>query len=134
MMPKTLTILLLSGYQENEDPIFTVGLAKAVLKAGYSVNIFLFGNAVNMANKEKPIEGHLRITERLRKHVELGKVGDQLEDLARMGAKIATCHTSEYGRGTEADDYREGIQWGDVGDSFIKFLVTGDVLITMSHG
>ncbi len=132
-MPKALTLLLLSGYQENEDPIFAVGLAKAVLKAGYGVNIFLFGNAVNMANKEKPIEGHLRITERLRKHVELGKVGEQLDELARNGAEISTCHTSEYGRGTEAEEYREGIKWGDVGDSFVKFLVKSDVLITIGH-
>lgn len=132
-MPKTLTILMLSGYQENEDPIFAVGLAKAVLKAGYGVNIFLFGNGVNMANKEKPLEGHLRITEKLRKHVELGKVGEQLDELAGLGADIATCHTSEYGRGTEADDYRQGIKWGDVGDSFVRFLVTSDVLITIGH-
>jgi len=132
-MPKTLTILMLSGYQENEDPIFAVGLAKAVLKAGYGVNIFLFGNGVNMANKEKPLEGHLRITEKLRKHVELGKVGEQLDELAQLGADIATCHTSEYGRGTEADDYRQGIKWGDVGDSFVRFLVTSDRVITIGH-
>lgn len=132
-MPKTLTILMLSGYQENEDPIFAVGLAKAVLNAGYGVNIFLFGNGVNMANKEKPLEGHLRITEKLRKHVELGKVGEQLDELARLGADIATCHTSEYGRGTEADDYRQGIKWGDVGDSFVRFLVTSDIVITIGH-
>jgi tRNA 2-thiouridine synthesizing protein D len=133
-MPKTLTILMLSGYQENEDPIFALGLAKAVLKAGYNVNMFLFGNAANMANKEKPIEGHLRITEKLRKHVELGKVGEQLDELARMSADIATCHTSEYGRGTEAEEYREGVKWGDVGDSFVRFLVISDVLITIGHG
>ena len=132
-MSKTLTIMLCSGYQENEDPIFTVGLAKAVLKAGYGLNIFLFDNAVNMANKEKPIEGHVHITDRLREHMDIGKVGDELEEIAKMGGQIATCHTNEYGRGTEADDYRPGIEWGDVGQSFTAFLIKTDVLITVAH-
>jgi tRNA 2-thiouridine synthesizing protein D len=132
-MPKTLTIMMLSGYQENEDPVFAVGLAKAVLKAGYGVNLFLFGNASNMANKEKPFGGRLRMNERLRIHVDSGKVGERLDELARMGAHIATCHTSEYGRGTEAEEYREGVKWGDVGESFMKFLLTSNVLLTLSH-
>ena len=132
-MSKTLTIMLLSGYQENEDPLFAVGLAKAVLKAGYGVNMFLFGNAVNMANKEKPIEGHVQITERLRKHQDIGKVGGELDELARMGADIATCHTNEYGRGTEAEEYREGVKWGDVGESFTRFMLTTAVLLTIGH-
>ena len=133
-MQKTLTILLLSGYQENEDPVFAVGLAKAVLKAGYGVNLFLFGNASNMANKEKPLDGRLRMNERLRAHVESGKIGERLDELAGMGAHIATCHTSEYGRGTEAEEYREGVKWGDVGETFTKFLLTSDVLLTLGHG
>ncbi|MBW2084481.1 MAG: DsrE family protein [Deltaproteobacteria bacterium] len=132
-MSKTLTIMLLSGYQENEDPIFTVRLAEAALKAGYKVNIFLFDNAVNLANKEKPIEGKLHIQERLRKHVEIGKIGDRLDKLAEMGAEITTCHTNEYGRGTEADEYRDGIKWGDVGQSFTTFLLTSDVHVSIGH-
>ncbi|MEW6664213.1 MAG: DsrE family protein [Thermodesulfobacteriota bacterium] len=132
-MAKTLTILLLSGYQENEDPVFAVGLAKAVLKAGYGVNLFLYGNACNMANKERSIEGRLRMNESLRAHVDSGKIGERLDELARMGAQIATCHTSEYGRGTEAEEYREGVRWGDVGETFTKFLLTSDVLLALGH-
>jgi len=132
-MPKTLTIVLMSGYQENEDALFAVGLARAVLKAGHRVNMFLFGNAVNMANKEKPIKGHVRISERLKSHQDTGKVGPELDELAGMGAQIATCHTNEYGRGTEAEDYRSGVQWGDVGETVIRFLLTTNVLLSIRH-
>lgn len=132
-MSKTLTIMLMSGYQENEDPIFTVRLAKAVLKAGHKVNIFLYGNAANVANKEKPIEGKIHIQERLREAVEIGKIGDELDELARLGAKIATCHTTEYGRGTEAEAYREGVEWGDIGESFTSFLIRSDAFISLCH-
>ena len=132
-MAKTLTLVTTSGYQENEDPLFVVGLAKAALAAGHKVNIFLFGNAVNMANQEKPIQGRVRISERLLGHQDLGKVGDELDELARLGTQIATCHTNEYGRGIEAETYREGVQWGDVGESFVRFLLTTDVLLTVGH-
>ena len=97
------------------------------------MNIFLFGNGVNLANKEKPIEGRVRITGRLREHQDWGRVGDQLDELARMGADIATCHTNEYGRGTEAEEYRDGVKWGDVGESFTRFMLTTDVLLSIGH-
>lgn len=132
-MAKTLCINLLSGYQENEDPIFAVKLAEAALAQGYGVKIFLFGNGCNMANQEKPIEGHLAVTEKLKAHMDIGKVGPSLERIASLGAEIATCHTTEYGRGTEAEPYRPGIKWGDVGGSFTEQLLTGHVLVTLAH-
>ena len=132
-MLKTLTIMLMSGYQENEDPVFAVQLGKAALTAGHQVNIFLYGNAVNMANQEKPIEGKLHINERLRAAVEIGRIGDEMEELARLGAKIATCHTTEYGRGTEAEEYRPGVEWGDIGESFTTFLIKSDVFLSLCH-
>jgi len=121
-MARTLCINLLSGYQENEDPVFAVKLAEAALAKG-----------CNMANQEKPIEGHLAMTEELKAHMDKGKVGPALEKIAQMGANISTCHTTEYGRGTEAEPYRPGIKWGDVGQSFTEQLVTGHVLITLGH-
>ncbi len=132
-MSKTLTIVLMSGYQENEDALLAVGLARAALEAGHGVNMFLFGNAVNLANKEKPIEGRVRISERLKGHQDIGKIGPEIEELASMGAQIATCHTNEYGRGTEGEDYRDGVQWGDVGETFIRFLLTTNVLLSIGH-
>ena len=131
-MPKKLTIVLFSGYQENEDAIFTVMLAEAALGKGYHVNLFLFGNACQMSKKEKPVP-NLHITEKLLQHINTGKIGGRLEHLARMGARIATCHTTEYGRGVEAEEYRDGIEWGDVGQTLVNFLLTSDVLITMGH-
>ncbi|MHB1132347.1 MAG: DsrE family protein [Chloroflexota bacterium] len=133
-MAKTLVINMLSGYQENDDPLFMTKLADAALERGYGVKIFLFGNGCNMANVEKPIEGHLHIVERLKAHMDIGKVGDELDKLAARGAEIATCHTTEYGRGTEAETYREGVKWGDVGQSFMSMLMTGHVLVTLSRG
>jgi len=56
-----------------------------------------------------------------------------LEKIAGLGATIATCHTTEYGRGTEAEKYRPGIKWGDVGQTFTEMLLTSDVLITLGH-
>jgi tRNA 2-thiouridine synthesizing protein D len=132
-MSKSLTINLLSGYQENEDPIFALKLAEAALKKGYGVKIFLFGNGCNLANEEKPIEGHLSMAPPLREQVERGKIGPALEKIAALGASIATCHTTEYGRGTEAEKYRPGIKWGDVGQTFTEMLLTSDVLITLGH-
>jgi tRNA 2-thiouridine synthesizing protein D len=130
---KSLTIILLSGYQENEDALFAVRLADAVLDKGYGVFVFLFGNGCNIANKEKPVQPPLRITDRLLKHLLRGKIGDELERIARKGARVATCHTTEYGRGTEAEPYRDGVEWGDVGETFIDFLVRTNVLLTLGH-
>ena len=132
-MAKSLTINLLSGYQENEDAVFAVKLAEAALNKGYGVKMFLFGNGCNLANQEKPIEGRLSMTPLLQEHVEKGKVGSALEKLAGKGAFIATCHTTEYGRGTEAESYRPGIKWGDVGQTFTEMLLTSSVLITLGH-
>lgn len=132
-MAKSLTIILLSGYQENEDANVAVNLAEEALRKGHGVKIFLLGNGCNLANREKPLQGRLAMTADLRDHVEKGKVGPALEKLSKMGADIATCHSTEYGRGTEAEDYRPGIRWGDVGQSFIKMLLTSDVLITLGR-
>ncbi|MCL5108446.1 MAG: DsrE family protein [Chloroflexi bacterium] len=133
-MAKTLCINMLSGYQETDDPLFMVNLAATALKKGYGVKIFLYGNGCNMANQEKPIEGHLAIVERLKAHMDIGKIGGKLDELAQQGAQIETCHTTEYGRGTEAEPYREGVKWGDVGQSFVGQLMTSHVLITLSRG
>lgn len=132
-MAKTMNICLLSGYQENEDALFTMKLSKAALEAGYGVTLFLYGNACNMANKEQPIEGRSHITERLMAHMDIGRVAPMMEEIAAMGADICTCHTTEYGRGTEGSPYLEGVKWGDVGEGFYKQLLKGDVLVTLAH-
>ena len=51
-MSKTLTMMLLSGSAENEDPLFATRLAEAVLRRGDKVNIFLYGNGVHLSKKE----------------------------------------------------------------------------------
>ena len=132
-MARTLCINLLSGYQENEDALFAMKLSKAALEAGYGVSIFLFGNGCNLANVEQPVEGRSHITERLMAHMDIGRVAPLMEEIAEMGADISTCHTTEYGRGTEGTPYLKGVKWGDVGESFYKQLLKSDVLVTLGH-
>ena len=84
-MSKTLTIMLLSGAAENEDSVFAVRLAEAALKKGHKVNIYLYGNGVNLSKLETPIDGPLHIAPRLIDHIEATKVGKALETLAGKG-------------------------------------------------
>jgi tRNA 2-thiouridine synthesizing protein D len=132
-MGKTLCINLLSGYQENEDALFAMKLSKAALEKGYGVTMFLYGSGCNLANKEEPVKGEGHITERLRAHMDIGRVAPLIEEVAALGANISTCHTTEYGRGTEGLPYLEGVKWGDVGESFYKMLMKADVLVTLGH-
>ena len=132
-MSKTLTIMLLSGAAENEDSIFAIRLAKAALKKGHKVNIFLYGNGVNLAEKETPVQGPLHIADMLLNHIEATKMEKEIEQLTRMGANIATCHTNEHARGIEACEYIDGVKWGDIGHTFCDFLLISDVLLVLNH-
>ena len=128
-----LTIVLTSGAQENEDALFAVKLAEAAINKGHKVNIFLYGNSSNLANKEHPWPGQAGIQENLLHHVDSLKVGARLEKLAALGADISTCHTNEHGRGTEGDEYLEGVRRGNIGEDLVKYLMTTDVLLTVGH-
>ena len=133
-MPKTYTFALLSGSTENEDAVFATRLAEALLDKGNKVNIFLYGNGCNLANRNVPYkEGRSPISDELRAHMDAFVLDDALEQLAAKGASIATCHTTEYSRGTEGLDYLEGVAWGDVGDSFTKMLMLSDVAFTIGQ-
>lgn len=130
-MAKTLTITLLSGSTENEDAVMALQLARAVLEQGDKVNIFLFGNGCNLANKPVPYNGRSPISDALRAHMDQFVLADVLEELAAKGASIVTCHTTEYSRGTEGLPYVNGVAWGDVGSSYTKMLLTTDVLLSI---
>jgi len=132
-MGKTLTIMLLSGAAENEDAVFAVRLAQAALTKGHKVNMYLFGNAVNLAKREVPIEGDLHIAPRLLEHIEPTKVSALLGELAAKGADISTCHTNEHARGIESQPYVDGVKWGDVGGSLTRYMMTSDLLLGIGH-
>lgn len=133
-MAKTYTFVLLSGSTENEDAIFTMGLAAALLKRGNRVNMFLYGNGCNLANRPVPYkEGRSPISDDLRAHMDCFMLGERLTELGAAGAVIATCHTTEYSRGTEGLDYVDGVEWGDVGNSFTRMLLTTDVVLTLGQ-
>ncbi len=128
-----LTIVLTSGSQENEDAVFACKLAEAALKKGHKVNMFLYGNGSNLANKEHPWTGPAGIQPELMAHITGLKVGGRLTALAASGADIITCHTTEQGRGTEGDEYLDGVKRSDVGAGFVPFLLTTDVVLTLGH-
>ncbi|MDL2267270.1 DsrE family protein [Desulfovibrio sp. OttesenSCG-928-G15] len=133
-MAKTVTFALLSGSTESEDAVFAVKLAKALLDRGNKVNIFLYGNGCNLANANVPYkEGRSPISDELRAHMDSFVLEAAIGDLAAKGAKLVTCHTTEYSRGTEGLDYAEGVAWGDVGDSFTKMLMLSDVAFTIGQ-
>jgi len=133
-MPKTYTFALLSGSTENEDAVFAVRLADALLAKGNKINIFLYGNGCNLANKNIPYkDGRSPISDELRAHMDAFVLNEEIEKLAAKGATIATCHTTEYSRGSEGMDYLEGVVWGDVGDSFTRMLMLSDVAFTLGQ-
>ena len=132
-MSKTMTIMLMSGSAENEDSQFATRLAEAALDKGHKVQMYLFGNAVNISKQEVPIEGDLHIAPRLVDHIEPTKNFDRMARLTEKGADISTCHTNEHARGIESKEYVEGVKWGDVGGSFTKYLMTSDVMLSIGH-
>lgn len=133
-MPKTYTFALLSGSTENQDALFAVRLAEALLKNGNKVNIFLYGNGCNLANRHVPYnEGRSPISDGLRAHMDSFVLDKTIEGLAARGANIVTCHTTEYSRGTEGLDYLDGVAWGDVGGSFTRMLVLSDAVFTIGQ-
>ncbi|QJB56770.1 DsrE family protein [Pseudodesulfovibrio sp. zrk46] len=132
-MSKTLTILLLSGSAENEDAEFSTRLAQAALEKGHKVQMYLFGNAVNISKKEFPIEGDLHIQQRGLDHIDPTKCFERVADICEKGGDVSTCHTNEHARGIESREYVDGVKWGDVGGTFAKYLMTSDVLLSVGH-
>lgn len=132
-MSKTLTIILRSGSTENDDATFCMNLAESVLKIGGGVNIFLYGNGCNLGSKPIPYDGRSPISDALRAHMDSFMLSEKIESLIAKGARIATCHTTEYSRGIEGCEYIPGVEWGDVGNTFNKYLLSTDVLISIGR-
>ncbi len=127
----TITITLLSGAVENENADFALRLSRAALAKGHKVNIFLFGNGCNLANKEVPYSGDRGMNEALTAFMDTFRLSARLEELTSQGAEVATCHTTEYARGTEGCAYLDGVERGNVGSSLTKFLINSDVAFTL---
>lgn len=127
----TITITLLSGAVENENADFAIRFAEAALAAGHRINVFLYGNGCNMANKEVAWTGERGMNDALTAFMDGFRVADRWEALVAKGALVHTCHTTEYGRGTEGCTYLDGVQRGNVGTSLTKFWMTSDVGFTL---
>ena len=126
-----ITITLLSGAVENEDADFVIRFADAALSQGHGTNLFLIGNGCNLANKEVPWTGEKGMSGDLASFMDNFRMAERLESLARKGAVIQTCHTTEYARGTEGCEYLEGVGRGNVGVSLTKFMITSDLAFTI---
>jgi len=132
-MSKTVTMILRSGSTENDDANFCMELAEAILSRGDGVNIFLYGNACNLGSKPVPYDGRSPISDALREHMDSFMLSEKIEGIIAKGGKIATCHTTEYSRGIEGLDYLEGVEWGDVGNTFNRYLLSTDLLISIGR-
>ncbi|MBU4563124.1 MAG: DsrE family protein [Desulfarculus sp.] len=127
----TITITLISGAAENELAEFALNFGATALEGGHKFNLFLFGNACNLANQEVPWTGERGMNQELTDFMDTQRLADKVKDLAAQGAVIHTCHTTEYGRGTEGCQYIEGVSRGNVGSSLTKFLLTSDAAFTL---
>lgn len=127
----TITITLLAGAAENELAEFALNLGAAALKQGHKFNLFLFGNASNLANREAVWTGERGMNQELTDFMDAKRLAQRVQDLAARGAVIHTCHTTEYGRGTEGCEYIDGVYRGNVGTSLTKFLLTSDAAFTL---
>ena len=127
----TITITLISGAVENELAEFAVNFGATALQQGHKFNLFLFGNACNLANQEVPWTGERDMNQELTDFMDSQRLAEKVQSLAAQGAVIHTCHTTEYGRGTEGCQYIEGVSRGNVGSSLTKFLLTSDAAFTL---
>jgi len=127
----TLTLTLLSGAVENETADFALRLAQSALDQGHRINLFLLGNASYLANQEVPFQGDKGLTPELAAYMDSFRLTGRIEDLAKAGAVIHTCHTTEYARGVEGCPYLAGVSRGNVGVSWTKFLMTSDLALTL---
>jgi len=127
----TITITLLSGAVEDENADFALRLSQAALAKGHKVNLFLIGNGCHLANQEVPWEGERGMNDALTAFMDSFRLGGRLKELVAQGAEAATCHTTEYARGTEGCPYLEGVVRGNVGTSLTRFLINSDVAFTL---
>lgn len=127
----TITITLISGAAENELADFALRFSEAALEGGHKMNLFLFGNACNLANQEVAWTGDRGMNQDLTDFMDSQRPMQKVKSLAEKGALIHTCHTTEYVRGTEGCEYMGGVSRGNVGSSLTKFLLTSDAAFTL---
>ena len=119
-MPKTLTILWRSGSMMSMDVNVAVKLAKAAIERGYNVNMFGYGEGVTAVKKgQKPKR--------------FPNIGDELDELARKGVKIAICETCFAARGFERGEEIDGVKVGSLTNDLMKFISDTDRVITIAR-
>lgn len=95
-------------------------LAKAAIERGYNVNMFGYGEGVTAAKKgQKPKR--------------FPNIGEELDELARKGVKIAICETCFAARGFERGEEIDGVKVGSLTNDLMKFVSETDRMITIAR-
>jgi len=125
-MTKTLTLVLFAGDEKNEETVFSVRLADAVLKRGHNVNMVVYENGCKLAKREptSPDSDDGR---------EESTVGPALKNLANQGAFIATCSANHHDQTCDGLAALPSVDSEEVGHFLTDFLLTTDVLLTVGH-
>jgi tRNA 2-thiouridine synthesizing protein D len=119
-MAKTLTILWRSGSMMAMDANVASKLANAALEKGYSVNMFGYGEGVTAVIKGQAPK-------------RFPNIGNELEELAKKGVKIAICETCFMARGFDRGDEISGVKVGSLTNDLMKFLSDSDRMVTIAR-
>jgi tRNA 2-thiouridine synthesizing protein D len=113
----TLTILIRSGAMTSQDPDTACGLAKAAIGKGHKVNLFLYDEGITMAIKGQDPKG-------------FPVAAEQIEELIKLGAKVAYCKTCAMARGISKELFIEGVKMDSISYALCDYFKESDRLIT----
>ena len=117
---KTLTILLRSGPMMSTVAYLAAVIGGAALDADYGVNIFGYGEGALIARKRQNPK-RFPDTEEL------------FGNLAKRGARIATCSSCSKARGLFEEDAFQGAKVGSLTTDLFDFLAESDRVITLGR-
>jgi tRNA 2-thiouridine synthesizing protein D len=119
-MAKTLTILWRSGSMMAMDANVASKLARAALEKGYNVNMFGYGEGVTAVKRgQRPKR--------------FPNIGDELQELAGKGVKIAICETCFMARGFDRGEEIPGVKVGSLTNDLLEFLSESDRMVTIAR-
>ena len=119
-MAKTMTILWRSGSMMAMDANVASKLASAALEKGYNVNMFGYGEGVTAVKKGQAPK-------------RFPNIGNELEELAKKGAKIAICETCFMARGFDRGEEIPGVKVGSLTNDLMKFVSDSDRIVTVAR-
>ncbi len=116
-MAKTLCLIVQTAPYTSENIDTAIGLARAALDRGDTVNLFLYIDGVVNANRLIDAPGERQI-------------GQILKELADRGMNVATCGPCSKFRGIAKDLHFAGASMGSIVDA-ADFMENADALISL---